>query len=70
MYSPLRLAGFTFSFVIVAMVLCVQLSARPTVSVSLQISEAQAVLAKSQRARVGRLAELRRLPRFVAAKLA
>lgn len=70
MFSLLRLAGFTFSFVIVATVLCTQLSACPTVSVSQQVGQAQAVLAKSQRIRVGRLAELRRLPRPVAAKLA
>lgn len=70
MYSPLRLAGFTFSFIILATVLCAQLSACPTVSVSLQVGEAQAVLAKSQRARVGRLLELRRLPRAVAGTLA
>jgi hypothetical protein len=70
MYPLLRLAGFTFSFVIIATVLCAQLSARPTVSISQQVEQAQAVLAKSQRARVGRLLELRRLPRPVAGTLA
>jgi hypothetical protein len=69
--SPLlRRVGFTLSFVIVAMALHAQLSARPTLQLATQVSNAQVVFEKSSRPRVGRVAEPRRIPRPVAAALA
>lgn len=69
--SPvLRRVGFALSFVIVAMALQTQLSARPLVPVAVQISDAEVVFEKSSKPRAGRVAELRRLPRPVAATLA
>jgi hypothetical protein len=69
--SPLlRRIGFTLSFVIVAMALHAQLTARPTLRVATQISDSQIVFEKSSRPRIGRVAEARRMPRPVAANLA
>ena len=69
--SPLlRRVGFILSFVIVAMALHAQLSARPTLQLATQVSNAQVVFEKSSRPRVGRVAEPRRIPRPVAAALA
>jgi hypothetical protein len=66
----LRRLGFILSFAIVAMALQAQLSARPTLQLFTQISDAQVVFEKSSRPRVGRVAEARRMPRPVAANLA
>jgi len=61
--SPLfRLFGFIVSFVIVAMALNAQLTARPTLQIATQISDSGIVFEKSSRPRIGRIAELRRLP--------
>ncbi|WP_100960343.1 hypothetical protein [Bosea sp. FBZP-16] len=69
--SPLlRRLGFILSFVIVAMALQAQLSARPTLQLATQISDAQVVFEKSSRPRVGRVAEPRRMARIVSAALA
>lgn len=69
--SPfLRRAGFALSFVIVAMALHAQLTARPTLRLASQISDAQVVFEKSSRPRVGRVAEPRRIPRPMGAILA
>lgn len=69
--SPLlRRAGFALSFVIVAMALQAQLSARPILQLATEVSDAQVVFEKSSKPRAGRIAELRRLPRPVAATLA
>jgi hypothetical protein len=69
--SPLlRRIGFTLSFVIIAMALQAQLTARPTLQLATQISDAQIVFEKSSRPRIGRVAEARRMPRPVAANLA
>ncbi|MEI5663617.1 hypothetical protein WBO78_01620 [Bosea sp. CCNWLW174] len=69
--SPLlRRVGFALSFVIVAMALQAQLSARPTLQFATQISDAQVVFEKSSRPRVGRVTEPRRMPRTVSAALA
>jgi len=66
----LRLSGFSLSFAIVAMVLFAQLTARPTINLTLQVEAAQVRLDKPTRSRVGRIADLRRMPRPVAATLA
>jgi hypothetical protein len=69
--SPLlRRVGFALSFVIVAMALQAQLTARPTLQLSAQISDARVVFEKSSRPRIGRVTETRRMPRPVAANLA
>jgi hypothetical protein len=70
MSPALRILGFVFSFAIVATALTAQLSARPTMSVATEISEARAHFEKPSRPRVGRMAELRRLPRAVVGVLA
>lgn len=58
----LRTAGLTLSALTVAMVVSGQLSARPAISVSLHVEDAQVKLDKPAKARVGRLVELRRNP--------
>ncbi|CAN7406561.1 hypothetical protein [Bosea sp. LjRoot237] len=69
--SPfLRRTGFILSFVIVAMTLHAQLSARPTVQLATHISDAQAVFEKPARARVGRVTQLRNVSRPVPVVLA
>ncbi|MBA4221129.1 hypothetical protein [Bosea vestrisii] len=69
--SPLlRRAGFILSFAIVAMALQAQLTARPTLQFATQVSDAQVVFEKSSKPRTGRAAQLRRMPRPVAANLA
>ncbi len=69
--SPfLRRVGFALSFVIVAMALQTQLSTRPTLQLATQVSDAQVVFEKSSKPRTGRVAQLRRMPRPVAANLA
>ena len=69
--SPfLRRLGFILSFAIVAMALQAQLSARPTLQLATQISDAQVVFEKSSRPRTGRVTQLRRMPRPVAVTLA
>ena len=69
--SPLlRRVGFILSFAIIAMALQTQLSARPTLQLTTQVSDAQIVFEKSSKPRTGRIAELRRLPRPVAATVA
>ncbi|SFB68191.1 hypothetical protein SAMN05428997_101228 [Bosea sp. CRIB-10] len=69
--SPLlRRAGFILSFAIVAMALQAQLTARPTLQLATQVSDAQVVFEKSSRPRVGRVTESRRMPRPVTTKLA
>lgn len=66
--SPLlRRVGFILSFVIVAMALHAQLTARPVVQLATQISDAQSVFEKPARARVGRVTQLRNVPRPVSA---
>jgi hypothetical protein len=66
--SPLlRRIGFLLSFVVVAMALHAQLSARPTFAVATRISDAQVVFEKSSRPRIGRVAEPRRIQRPVGA---
>jgi hypothetical protein len=68
--SPfLRRVGFALSFVIVAMALHAQLSARPTVQLATQVNDAQAVFEKPARARLGRVTQLRNTPRPMAAVL-
>ncbi|MCV9935121.1 hypothetical protein OIU35_01975 [Boseaceae bacterium BT-24-1] len=68
--SPfLRRVGFILSFVIVAMALHAQLAARPTLQLVTQISTSQAVSEKPARARLGRVTQLRNVPRPVAAVL-
>jgi hypothetical protein len=69
--SPLlRRLGFILSFAVVAIALQAQLSARPTLQIATQVSDAQVVFEKSSRPRVGRVTEARRMPRPVAANLA
>lgn len=69
--SPLlRRLGFILSFAIVAMALQTQLSARPTVQLATQVSDAQVVFEKSSKPRTGRVAQLRRMPRPLSAELA
>lgn len=70
MHRFLRLTGFSLSFLIVATVLYGQLTARPTIHVALQLEDGQSRLEKPSRMRIGRVAELRRLPRTVGAALA
>jgi len=68
--SPfLRRTGFILSFVIIAMALHTQLSARPAVQLATQINDAEAVFEKPARARVGRVTQSRTAPRPVAAVL-
>lgn len=69
--SPLlRRLGFVLSFAIVTMALQTQLSARPTVQLATQVSDAQVVFEKSSKPRTGRVTQLRRMPRPVSAELA
>lgn len=69
--SPLlRRLGFILSFAIVAMALQTQLTARPTVQLATQVSDAQVVFEKSSKPRTGRVTQLRRMPRPVSAELA
>lgn len=70
MYRFLRLAGFSLSFLIVATVLYGQLTSRPSIAVALQLEEGQARLEKPSRMRIGRVAEIRRMPRVVGATFA
>lgn len=69
--SPfLRRVGFILSFAIIAMALQTQLSARPTLQLATQVSDAQVVFEKSSKPRTGRIAQSRRMPRPVPAELA
>lgn len=69
--SPfLRRVGFILSFAIIAMALQAQLSARPTLQLATQVSDAQVVFEKSSKPRTGRVAQLRRMPRPVPVELA
>ncbi|WID96919.1 hypothetical protein QO058_01105 [Bosea vestrisii] len=69
--SPfLRRVGFILSFVIVAMALHAQLTARPTLQLATQVSKSQAVSEKPARARIGRVTQLRNTPRPVTSALA
>lgn len=69
--SPfLRRVGLTLSFVIVAMALHAQLTARPTVQIATRIDAAQAIGEKPARARVGRVTQPRNVPRPVASVFA
>lgn len=69
--SPLlRRLGFILSFAIVAMALQTQLTARPTVQLATQVSDAQVVFEKSSKPRTGRVTQLRRMPRPASAELA
>jgi hypothetical protein len=69
--SPLlRRVGFVLSFAIIAMALQTQLSARPTLQLATQVSDAQVVFEKSSKPRTGRVTQLRRMPRLVPAELA
>lgn len=69
--SPfLRRVGFILSFAIIAMALQTQLSARPTLQLATQVSADQVVFEKSSKPRTGRVTQLRRMPRPVAAAMA
>ena len=69
--SPLlRRVGFILSFAIIAMALQAQLSARPTLQLATQVSDAQVVFEKSSKPRTGRIAQLRRMPRPAPSELA
>ncbi|KRE12960.1 hypothetical protein ASE66_21015 [Bosea sp. Root483D1] len=65
-----RRLGFILSFAIVAMALQAQLTARPTLRLATQVSDAQIVFEKSSRPRVGRVTEARRMSRPVPVALA
>lgn len=69
--SPLlRCVGFILSFAIIAIALQTQLSARPTLQLATQVSDAQVVFEKSSKPRTGRVTQLRRMPRPLSAELA